>query len=319
MEISIDSAKLIDKNTTHLTHHIKAVNVVRLTTDGNYCLAGSDDRTITLWNPHKIDPSDINHSKALLIMKYEGVHGHSVLDLTISNDKTKFSSCGEDKSFYVWDVTTATTIRRIQAHNSRINTIKYNNEATVVLTGSYDQTICCWDMRSSNREPIQTMKDATDSITTVSVTDNSIISGCVDGKIRIYDIRSGLLQTDNLNNPIVHTRVNEDQKLLVSTCIDGIVVLTDLFTGKILQEYSGHINRSFKTESLFENDNCHVIGGSEDGKVVHWNLINGEIVRETTKMHSKGISSIAYHPKDPFFVTSSYDGTIKSWKIEKPY
>ena len=34
-----------------------AVNAVRFTTDGNYCMTASDDRSVKLWNPHKDDPS----------------------------------------------------------------------------------------------------------------------------------------------------------------------------------------------------------------------------------------------------------------------
>jgi len=104
------------------THHHGSINVVRLTSDGQYCMTGSNDRTIKLWNPHKNDPSQIifktnqttttdTSINPLLIKSYDGVHGYSVLDIAISKDKSRFGSCGEDRSCYLWDVMSGNTIR----------------------------------------------------------------------------------------------------------------------------------------------------------------------------------------------------------------
>ena len=100
-----------------IDNHIGAINVVRFTSDGQYCMTASDDRTIKLWNPFKDSileqPSTLSNTSnkntinnALLIKSYEGVHGYSILDLAISQDKSKFASCGIDKSCYLWDVMT---------------------------------------------------------------------------------------------------------------------------------------------------------------------------------------------------------------------
>lgn len=64
-----------------------AVNVVKFTKDGSYCMSGGDDRAISLFNPHKSDPSITKSDVALLVKSYEGVHGYTVLDLAIAADK----------------------------------------------------------------------------------------------------------------------------------------------------------------------------------------------------------------------------------------
>ena len=64
--------------------HSGAVNAVRFTKDGNYVMSCSDDRTVRLWNPHKADPSK-SEGEALLIKKYDGVHGYQILDCAISH------------------------------------------------------------------------------------------------------------------------------------------------------------------------------------------------------------------------------------------
>jgi mitogen-activated protein kinase organizer 1 len=66
-----------------LNGHEGAVNAVRFTSDGAYCMTCSDDRTVRLWNPHKDDPSGDSRN-ALLIKTYSGVHGYQIFDVCIS-------------------------------------------------------------------------------------------------------------------------------------------------------------------------------------------------------------------------------------------
>ena len=99
-----------------------------------------------------------------------------------------------------------------------------NEDCTVVMTASYDNTLKFWDLRSVNREPIQTLSDFRDSVTTglsiaymylcmyvssdrnepvcmfvltaaiVCTSDCAVLAGSVDGSVRVYDMRMGRLQ-----------------------------------------------------------------------------------------------------------------------------
>lgn len=55
-----------------------------------------------------------------------------------------------------------------------------------------------WDMRASTRDPLQTLKDATSSITSLNIPPDSvqIIAGSMDGHVRAYDIRMGQMTED---------------------------------------------------------------------------------------------------------------------------
>ena len=46
-------------------------------------------------------------------------------------------------------------------------------------------------MRSRNREPIQILADFKDSVTSVSASKQEIVTGCVDGHLRVHDLRTG--------------------------------------------------------------------------------------------------------------------------------
>ena len=82
--------------------------------------------------------------------------------------------------------------KRIQAHSSKINAIQLNDDCTVCITASYDQTVKCWDLRSSSYEPIQVLQDFKDSVSCLSLkVDSCILTGCIDGHVRLYDMRKG--------------------------------------------------------------------------------------------------------------------------------
>ena len=55
------------------------------------------------------------------------------------------------------------------------------------------------------------------------------------------------------------------------------------------------------------------IQGSEDGKVYIWDLVSAK-VKNSFSAHSRGVSSLSYHPSQASFLSSSYNGSIKYWK-----
>lgn len=64
-------------------------------------------------------------------------------------------SCGADKSVVMWDVSDGRVKRRLRQHAATVNCVKYNEESSVVVSGSNDNTVCCWDTRSRSNSPIQ--------------------------------------------------------------------------------------------------------------------------------------------------------------------
>jgi len=59
-----------------------------------------------------------------------------------------------------------------------VNCVKFNSpDSSVILSGSYDATVRCWDCRSRSLEPIQIMDDAKDSVTSIQVSNEEILTG----------------------------------------------------------------------------------------------------------------------------------------------
>lgn len=68
---------------------------------------------------------------------------------------SELASCGADKSVVLWDVSDGRVKRRLRQHAAAVNCVEYNEDSSVIVSGSNDNTVCCWDTRSRNNSPIQ--------------------------------------------------------------------------------------------------------------------------------------------------------------------
>eukprot|EP00056_Hartaetosiga_gracilis_P001743 m.47269 g.47269 ORF g.47269 m.47269 type:complete len:309 (-) comp10754_c0_seq2:107-1033(-) len=289
-----------------LVGHSGGVMVAKFNGNGRYCLTGGKDRLVKLWNPHT----------QLLIKTYKG-HGFEVTDVAASHDSSMFVSCGADKMMIVWDVSTGHVKRKIRAHGNRINCLALNAEASAVLTGSYDSTVKIWDLKSSMREPMQVLDDAKDSVTSVQLTDTELLVSSVDGHTRLYDLRMGKMCDDQHSDAVTCARFSNDQNCILVSTLDSTIRLLDKENGTMLAKYVGHENKRFQLTSTMSYDDAHVWSGSEDGRVVCWDLVNASVMTEFTVCESV-VSSIAYHPKKHCLVTASTGvAEVKVWKTKK--
>jgi mitogen-activated protein kinase organizer 1 len=90
-----------------------------------------------------------------------------------------------------------------------VNCVRYNEDSSIALSGSIDATVKCWDVKSKRQEPVQTLEETKDSVTSIDVSDHEVLVGCGDGRVRRYDLRNGQLMTDYVggqgrrNSPIL--------------------------------------------------------------------------------------------------------------------
>lgn len=96
-------------------------------------------------------------------------------------------------------------------------------------------------MRSKNRMPIQTLEGCKDSASSVCTTrrGDEVVVGCVDGRVRTYDLRASKLHEDNVHAPVTHASLSHDGKCLLVTCLGGTIRLLEKTSGAQLNSYRG--------------------------------------------------------------------------------
>lgn len=170
-----------------------------------------------------------------------------------------------DKLAFLWDVKADRLIRKFEGHNNRINSVTFNDDESVLVTGSYDMTVRFWDLKSHSNKHMDILKDFKDSVSKVIVNKYEVIASSIDGKVRSYDLRMGLVTTDDMKHPVLRIGLSNDKKTYSATCIDGGIRLVDREKGEILNTYSGHIVKDISIEIMYSFDDSYLISGSEDG------------------------------------------------------
>jgi mitogen-activated protein kinase organizer 1 len=271
-----------------------------------YILTGSSDRSIRLYNPSRPPSTSTNPLEpprpTQLIQTYSA-HGYEVLDISVASDNATFASAGGDRSVFLWDVSTAQTIRRFggnHGHTARINAVTFGGQGDAVLvSGSFDASVRIWDVRSQNTRPIMVLEEARDSVSCVlcggsGQGEYEILSGSVDGRVRCYDLRAGRLETDVVGASVTSLRRTRDGKGVLVGSLDSCVRLMDRDGGGLLRSYKGEgwRNEEFRMRSAFGGNERWVLCGNEEvkgdeGEVVVWDTLTGKVVERIRVEGSK--------------------------------
>lgn len=122
-------------------------------------MTASADRGVCLYNPQK----------NIMIKNYKNLHNYDIFAITINKDSSKFITGGGDKNIIVTDVVEGKTINKFMGHNGAVNSVALNETNNVIISGSYDTTVRCWDNRANSYTPIDIIKGFKDSVSHVEV------------------------------------------------------------------------------------------------------------------------------------------------------
>lgn len=190
-------------------------------------------------------------------------------------------------------------VRRLRTHAAAVLCVKFNEDSSVAVSGSRDNSVQLFDIRSRALEPIQKLTDAKDCITSLIVHGHKIISSSLDGIIRHYDIRVGQLTSDKIGIPITYLSITSDEQCLLASCSDEAIRLIDIEGGEILTEYKGHHkgSKDFKIEcGVLKGDNM-VISGSNGGRAIIYDFVEGTKLKHLSIGPENSVTqSLTLHP-----------------------
>jgi mitogen-activated protein kinase organizer 1 len=169
-------------------------------------------------------------------------------------------------------------------------------------------------------QPISTSrkKNSTNN-TSSSTTSFAIIrTASVDGCVRTYDLRKGVVQCDDVGSSITSMALSQDRQCLAVSCLDGCIRLLDTTSGELLNTYQGdHAAGNFAIQvDILANDGT-IVSGSEDGNVVLYDLVRATstVLPGATR---RPTCAIAAHPtQSSTIISASYDNRTVVWSHDQ--
>lgn len=200
------------------TGHGSSVTCGDFTPDGKVICSGSDDATMRVWNPRT---GEIIH-----VVRGHPYHTEGLTCLTINSDSSLVLTSSNDGSVHIVNISTGKVVSSLSAHSESIECAAFEVSTRggylMAATGGMDNKLIIWDIQHSS--PRCTC-DHEDGVTCLLWLAGSrfIATGCVDGKVRIWDSLSGDCAKIFCGHtgPIQSIAASCSGEFLVSVSIDG--------------------------------------------------------------------------------------------------
>lgn len=330
------------------------VSKIRFSPVSNIVATASKNGTVRLW--------DITHKKQIALFS----HNSSVLYIVFSHNGKSIATASKDGTVRLWDIKTQKILTHF-IHDKSISSLDISQNGMLIATGSGDNIARVWDVRTGkilvqlrhgheNLNNISELRVGTREITGVtsvkfSSDGNMLVTGCIDGSARIWNIKTGK-EVRYLNHEDIVTAIelSADGKTIVTGELGGAIRLWNFLTGKEINRFDQedllvdmafssnsmtlitaygnnvasvwNINKGRKniqigyrkriTAAAFNSDASRVVTGGQNIVQV-WDTTTGKEI--TRFAHNGRISDIAFSPTDNSIITGSIDNDVAFWSI----
>lgn len=288
-----------------LKGHLKLINDVAFSPDGELLVSGSNDKTLIVWNV--ISGKIIHHLQS---------HSWSVTCVSFSLDGRFIASGSRDESVRVWQVDSGQEYRVLEEANLGVESVAFSVDGQLIAAGNRDHTVRFWEVESG--QIINQLSEHGDWITSLAFSDNGDLlayaGGIEDKTIRVWNMasREEIWQLEGHWNTVNAIAFSTDSCHLVSGSYDYTVRVWDVTNGSEIQKLKKHTNWVYSVAC--SSDNRFIACAGNDHLIHLWDSVQNREVM-SLKGHSDIISGLAFSNDGKFLLSGSWDQTVRLWEM----
>uniref|UniRef100_A0AAZ3Q8U1 Autophagy-related protein 16 domain-containing protein n=1 Tax=Oncorhynchus tshawytscha TaxID=74940 RepID=A0AAZ3Q8U1_ONCTS len=140
-------------------------------------------------------------------------------------------------------------------------------------------------------------------------TEQCVMSGHFDKKVRFWDIRAESIVCElELLGRVTSLDLNHDRTELLTCSRDDLVKIIDLRSNACCGLQITHVTATHQFP-----DGSYVAGGSADGALYVWNVLTGKLERTLDKNHCSAINSVSWSPSGAYVVSVEKGSKAVLW------
>jgi len=240
-----------------LTGHSHFISDLTLSSDGQYCLSGSWDGTLRLWdlNTGETTRQFISHAK-------------DVLSVAFSVDNRQIVSGSRDKAVKLWNTIGECKLTLDDAHADWVSCVRFSPspENPIFVSAGWDKTVKVWSL--ANFKLRADLVGHTGYLNTVTVSpDGSLCaSGGKDGIAMLWDLNEGKRLYSLEAGSIIHSLCFSPNRYWLCAATSKNITIWDLESKQVVAELVPDLEeRSKKALVPF----CTCLSWSADGATLY--------------------------------------------------
>ena len=285
--------------------HTLEVKKILITSDSQYIISASEDKTIRIWN--------FQSKKQVAILKG---HTDAVESLAISSDNNFVVSGSRDTTVRIWDLQYKIQVSLLQGHTSWVISVKITD--LFVISASIDKTLRIWSLTTKLQVAIIGNLTCYHDCQLIISTDSRYIITPSDSALVVWNLSEDrnecLLRNDNKDGNSIISAITTDNRFVFSGYFHcGKIIMWSLADRK--QESVLHGHTQYVTSLAITRDNKYLISSSADKTVRLWNihLCVQEALLQEDASH---VYTLSVTSDDKYVVYNSTKNTIRIFDIQ---
>ncbi|CAI5724919.1 unnamed protein product [Peronospora destructor] len=307
--LTADRNELETRSKTCLYGHEAGVSAACWSPDSRHLASTSDDRTARLW--------DVETAKTLTTLGATHKSLDAALTTPLSLLEGSSATLGLDEDGM--NATLLPSDPPVESHMGFVSCVAFNPQGSLVATGSHDESVRLWDVRSGRTVAIVNAHQEPVVSVQFHPTDGSLlVTAGYDGFVRVWDVASRQCMRSIITEPaapVGSATFTPNGRYVLSSILDGTVRLWDYMRDIYVRSYRGHMNSKFSMQCAFLEQQWNkqpvVACGSEDNRIFMWDVGMQDVCSVLTG-HDHPVLALAAHPTRALVVSGS-NRDIKMW------